>query len=84
MVEHRFPGFFPLEHSLHHALDQGQITANPNVNELTGNLGGTERRHLHDVLRLGKADESALWHRVDRNDRNLALSCLHQVGHHSG
>ena len=83
MVEHPLALGLALEHDLHHALDQRQVAADPDVHELAGDLGGPERRHLHDILGLGEPDQRTFRHRIDGHDGHLPLPGLHQVAHHA-
>lgn len=83
MADDLFTLHLAFEHDLHHAFEQGEVAADPDVNELAGDLRRAEGCHLDDVLRLRETDESALRHRIDGHDRSAAFPCLDQIGHHA-
>ncbi len=41
VIENRLAGRFPLEHDLHHALQQREVAADPDVHELAGDRGSS-------------------------------------------
>src|SRR3546814_17564293 len=58
MVERRLARRFALEQHPHHALEQRKVAADADVDELAGDRGRPERRHLDDIRseerRVGK------------------------------
>jgi hypothetical protein len=84
LIEHRLARRGAFEHDLHHALEQRQIAADPDMDEFAGDIGRSEGRHLDHVLRLCELDQRAFGHRVDGDDRDAAFARLNQIGHHAG
>ena len=83
MVQHLAPGIVPLDQGFHHAFDEGKVAAYAQLKVVAADGGVAQGGHFQLILRVGKALQPTLAHRVDAHNARTALGSLAQLAQHA-